>query len=263
MRGLHRWIARSALALRASRLPAASVLLIVITAGCSASAAPLWTWRARVQLDRRGGGRGPVDRRRRPAQRRGHADDHRVRPRLQAGVDVRARRRALRDQVRQHRRDRPRRHLPRRHEDRGRRPVRPRTGEVDVPAAGLAFLCSIPGHAAAGMQGTITVAGATAAGDRTARWPAWARRGRRRPVTAGAAPVADPNAPAYVLHDPRAPKVLDGRVHDIDLPIIETDVTSPRASSCTPGPSAARSPGRRSACTSATRSTCTSRTAGR
>ncbi|GIV82454.1 MAG: hypothetical protein KatS3mg051_1808 [Anaerolineae bacterium] len=31
-------------------------------------------------------------------------------------------------------------------------------GEVDVPAGGLEFVCSIPGHAQAGMRGTITVA---------------------------------------------------------------------------------------------------------
>ena len=31
-------------------------------------------------------------------------------------------------------------------------------GEVEVPAGGLEFVCSIPGHAQAGMRGTITVA---------------------------------------------------------------------------------------------------------
>jgi len=30
-------------------------------------------------------------------------------------------------------------------------------GEIDVPAAGLEFICSGPGHAAGGMQGRITV----------------------------------------------------------------------------------------------------------
>src|SRR5262245_3946602 len=38
------------------------------------------------------------------------------------------------------------------------------TVEVDVPAGGLSFLCSIPGHSAAGMTGAITVKGATASG---------------------------------------------------------------------------------------------------
>jgi len=39
------------------------------------------------------------------------------------------------------------------------------------------------------------------------------------------APVADPNAPAYTVHDPVAPAVLSGTVHDVDLPIIEKDIT--------------------------------------
>ncbi len=37
------------------------------------------------------------------------------------------------------------------------------TVEVDVPEGGITFLCSIPGHAQAGMQGSISVAGAVAA----------------------------------------------------------------------------------------------------
>ncbi len=35
-------------------------------------------------------------------------------------------------------------------------------GEVEVPAGGLEFVCSIPGHALAGMRGRITVAAAGA-----------------------------------------------------------------------------------------------------
>jgi nitrite reductase (NO-forming) len=42
---------------------------------------------------------------------------------------------------------------------------------------------------------------------------------------AAAAPVADPNAPAYVLRDPKAPPVMEGTVHDVDLPIVEKDMT--------------------------------------
>jgi nitrite reductase (NO-forming) len=34
------------------------------------------------------------------------------------------------------------------------------SGTVVVPAEGLEFVCSLPGHAAAGMRGTITVTGA-------------------------------------------------------------------------------------------------------
>jgi nitrite reductase (NO-forming) len=37
--------------------------------------------------------------------------------------------------------------------------------------------------------------------------------------------VADPNAPAYTLYDPKAPKLLEGTVHDIDFPIIEKNIT--------------------------------------
>ena len=34
-----------------------------------------------------------------------------------------------------------------------------KTLDIDVPAAGTTFICSIPGHAEAGMKGTITVTG--------------------------------------------------------------------------------------------------------
>ena len=100
-------------------------------------------------------------------------------------------------------------------------------GEVDVTAAGLSFLCSIPGHAAAGMQGAITVAGGTA-GSTGGDMPGMAHDAASQVAganTPASAPVADPNAPAYALRDPRAPTVLPGKVHDIDLPIIETNVT--------------------------------------
>jgi len=90
------------------------------------------------------------------------------------------------------------------------------SGKVTVPTQGITFLCSVPGHAAAGMTGAVLVAGAGAAAAPSASTP---------PTTAGAAPVEDPNAPPYVLRDPVAPPVLAGTVHDIDLPIIETDVT--------------------------------------
>ena len=86
------------------------------------------------------------------------------------------------------------------------------TGSVTVPAAGLAFLCSIPGHADAGMKGEVMVAGAASAAT-----PA--------PAAADSiAPVADPNAPKYALFDATAPIVLPGAVHDIDMPIIDKDI---------------------------------------
>jgi hypothetical protein len=37
------------------------------------------------------------------------------------------------------------------------------TGEVTIPAEGMAFICSIPGHEEAGMIGQVFVSGATAA----------------------------------------------------------------------------------------------------
>jgi len=42
---------------------------------------------------------------------------------------------------------------------------------------------------------------------------------------AATAPSADPNAPAYLLRDPKAPPVMPGTVHDVNLPITETDMT--------------------------------------
>jgi nitrite reductase (NO-forming) len=87
-------------------------------------------------------------------------------------------------------------------------------GTVTVPAAGLAFLCSIPGHADAGMKGEVMVAGAVPAAT-----PGTVAGGT------STAPVADPNAPKYALFDAAAPKVLSGTVHDIDMPIIDKDIT--------------------------------------
>jgi len=87
------------------------------------------------------------------------------------------------------------------------------TGSVTIPAAGLAFLCSIPGHADAGMKGEVMVEGAAVVAS-----PA--------PATGGTtAQVADPGAPKYSLFDARAPQVLPGTVHDIDMPIVEMDIT--------------------------------------
>ena len=88
------------------------------------------------------------------------------------------------------------------------------TGTVTVPAEGLAFLCSIPGHADAGMKGEVTVAGAAPAATEA-------------PADDGTAtaPVADPTAPKYTLFDATAPAILPGTVHDIDMPIIDKDIT--------------------------------------
>ena len=89
------------------------------------------------------------------------------------------------------------------------------TADVAIPATGLAFMCSIPGHADAGMKGAIAVAGTEMPGMGT---------GGTDGMTA-AAPVADPNAPPYTLFDPVAPAVMAGTVHDVDFPIIDKDIT--------------------------------------
>ena len=91
----------------------------------------------------------------------------------------------------------------------------PGTVEVDVPASGLAFICSIPGHSAAGMIGTISVKGATSGGGDDHGGP-----------LPSADVAADPNAPAPVTFDATAPERLpEGQVHDIDLVIKETTMT--------------------------------------
>ena len=91
------------------------------------------------------------------------------------------------------------------------------TVEVDVPAEGLSFICSIPGHEQAGMKGSVTVEGAAPSDA-----PAADDHGGPMAETGVA---ADPNAPAPVTYDPVAPKRLDGEVHDIDLVITEQEMT--------------------------------------
>ena len=89
------------------------------------------------------------------------------------------------------------------------------TGTVTVPDAGISFLCSIPGHADAGMKGMVMVAGATASA-------AADDHGGPAPSSNVA---ADPNAPKYAVYDATAPKVLDGTTHDIDLVVEEKEMT--------------------------------------
>ncbi len=94
------------------------------------------------------------------------------------------------------------------------------TGEVDIPAEGISFICAVPGHEQAGMTGTITVAGAPAAS---------ANGTHSANDHGGPAPqldvVANPNAPAYELYDAKAPAALSGSVHDIELVIEEKLMT--------------------------------------
>lgn len=86
--------------------------------------------------------------------------------------------------------------------------------EVNVPAAGIDFICSIPGHAAAGMKGMIMIAGATAAGSAASPGAGTADHGGPAPTLDIA---KDPKAPKYEPRDATAPRALPGRVHDIEL----------------------------------------------
>lgn len=91
-----------------------------------------------------------------------------------------------------------------------------KTADIDVPAGGLSFICSIPGHADAGMKGTIAVAGNISGGNMGGDH-------------GGPPPATDvqpnPNAPDYQLYDAAAPAALSGTVHDIDLVVQEKDMT--------------------------------------
>jgi nitrite reductase (NO-forming) len=87
------------------------------------------------------------------------------------------------------------------------------TAEVDVPATGFDFICSIPGHAAAGMTGSVMVDGGTAARPDATAAPSVGDHGG----PGAALPAKDPKAPKYKLYDATAPKALTGKVHDIDL----------------------------------------------
>ena len=57
-----------------------------------------------------------------------------------------------------------RRDVRRRHHDRGRGSP-DRTGEVTIPAEGMGFICSVPGHADGGMRGEVMVAVAGGSGE--------------------------------------------------------------------------------------------------
>ena len=91
------------------------------------------------------------------------------------------------------------------------------TVEVDIPADGLTFICSIPGHEQAGMKGAVSVEGAA-----PSEAPSGDDHGGPAPVTDV---TADPNAPPYELFDAKAPPRLDGKVHDIELVMTEETKT--------------------------------------
>jgi nitrite reductase (NO-forming) len=97
---------------------------------------------------------------------------------------------------------------------------------VTIPAEGLGFLCSIPGHGPAGMVGRVAVAGGepVPSGAPSAE-PSTDpdSHGGPPPDTAGIEP--DPNAPEYELHDAAAPPLLDGDVHEIERVMTEEPMT--------------------------------------
>jgi nitrite reductase (NO-forming) len=92
------------------------------------------------------------------------------------------------------------------------------TGEVEIPAAGMTFLCSIPGHSDAGMTGTVTVGDATASASPS-------DDGGSHGGPGAALPSPDPAAPAYTVRDPMAPPVLEGTTHEVELVIEEKLMT--------------------------------------
>jgi nitrite reductase (NO-forming) len=91
------------------------------------------------------------------------------------------------------------------------------TGEIVVPSEGLGYICSVPGHADAGMTGVITVVGGNP--DRVGHSGAGFVPGQNAEIE------PDPDAPEYMLHDPAAPELLPGEVHDIELVVTEREMT--------------------------------------
>ncbi len=94
------------------------------------------------------------------------------------------------------------------------------TGEVTLPEGRMEFICSIVGHADAGMTGHVTVAGGTAVGPTAS--PDGDDHGGPPPTTDV---EADPNAAPPGMHDPAAPALLEGETHDIELVMTEREMT--------------------------------------
>ena len=130
------------------------------------------------------------------------------------------------------------------------------TGEVVVPAEGIGFICSIPGHKEAGMTGAISV---TASAPAETAAPASTSPDDHGGPLPDNGITPDPNAPAPVTYDAQAPARLEGEVHDIELvDDREADDGRSRLSSSWSGPSGGpcqdRSSGSRSATPSASTS---------
>ena len=91
------------------------------------------------------------------------------------------------------------------------------TGEVVVPAEGLGYICSIPGHADGGMRGAITVTGSNP--DEVPH------SGSGHDAPANEAIEPDPDAPEYTPRDPAVPDLEPGDVHEIELVVSEHEMT--------------------------------------
>ena len=228
-------------------------------AGCSSASAPTWTFPRPPAAPAVAAAPAPPPRPPRTPRRPGRVDirrrDPRVRPRLQAG-SADAWQRPVPSPSRSS--------TTARRSTTSRSPMaRPSaadagktaTGTVNVPAAGLTFLCSIPGHAAAGMTGRHRGHGRERACP-GCRWrrgvdapPAPRRRDRsgRRSERAQVHALRRDRAGRHARHRPRhrLPDHREG--HD----------RRRRASSSTSGRSAARSRARRSGSTSVTPSAST------
>ncbi len=74
------------------------------------------------------------------------------------------------------------------------------------------------------LAGTVAAAGITSAAASPAP-AASPMAGMASPATDAGQEQPDPSAPPYVEHDPNAPAALPGTVHDIDLPIIDKQMT--------------------------------------
>ena len=92
------------------------------------------------------------------------------------------------------------------------------TGTVAIPADGLGFICSIPGHKDAGMAGTVSVEGATAGA--AAGGDSHGRPRRPRPTS-----PRTRTRPPTTLHDPKAPAGPRGHRPRHRLPHHEKDMT--------------------------------------
>jgi nitrite reductase (NO-forming) len=95
------------------------------------------------------------------------------------------------------------------------------TVEVVLAAGEIEFICTVPGHADAGMKGTISVA--DTAGGPTPEPTDGDHGGQPVPPVTGVVDP-DPNAPDPVLFDPVAPALLEGELHEIDLVMTEREM---------------------------------------